>query len=201
MWSSLGRGAWGARRRIIWPSGSGQSQIANRKSQINGLGLPLTVTRQQVAYYRPTDASLFQPGRFPIFTDVTWGEFFYGFPVFGREGVKVARHGLGQPVSPDTCNRTPDAEYIEHLRAFLQERVPEAAGDALHAEVCLYTETPDEDFIIDVHPHCPHLFFAAGFSGHGFKFCSLVGRILAEMAWQGGTDFDLSPFRAARFGQ
>ncbi len=166
---------------------------------LNELNLPLTVTRQQVVYYQPTDANLFQRGRFPIFLDVTWNEVLYGFPVFGGEGVKIARHGMGQPVSPDTCNRNPDPAYIEHIRSFLRERIPDAAGKALFAQVCLYTETPDEDFIIDTHPDCANLVLATGFSGHGFKFASLVGRMLSEMALEGITDFDISPFQLGRF--
>ena len=168
-------------------------------SLLNELELPLTVTRQQVVYYRPTDVNLFQLGQFPVFIDVTQGEFIYGLPIFRRSGVKVARHGLGESVSPDTCDRTPDTDYIEHLRGYLKVRIPDAVGEMVHAQVCLYTETPDGDFIIDAHPHCPHLIIAAGFSGHGFKFCSLVGRILAEMALAGQTSFDIRPFRLARF--
>ena len=158
----------------------------------------LTVTRQQVCYYQPTDVVLFQPDRFPVFTEVTAeGEFLYGIPYFGKNGVKIARHGMGQPVSPDTCNRTPDAAYMQRIDAYLHERIPEV-GETVHAEVCLYTETPDEDFIIDTHPDCPTLLIAAGFSGHGFKFCSIVGRILSELALTGETAFDITPFRINR---
>ncbi len=181
-------------RKVVVTAGPWAGQI------LKDLHLPLTVTRQQIVYYRPQDPTLFQIGRFPVFSDRTWDEAFYGFPLFAREGVKVARHGLGQAVSPDTCNRTVDADYIEHLRTFLRERIPAADGEALEAQVCLYTETPDTDFIVDAHPHCPNLFLAAGFSGHGFKFCSLVGRILSEMVLKGETSFDISPFRLARFG-
>ncbi len=157
-----------------------------------------TVTRQQVCYYQPTDVALFQPARFPVFTEVTAeGEFLYGIPYFGKNGVKIARHGMGQPVSPDTCNRTPDAAYMQRIDAYLHERIPEV-GETVHAEVCLYTETPDEDFIIDLHPDCPTLLIAAGFSGHGFKFCSIVGRILGELALTGETAFDITPFRINR---
>ena len=180
-------------KKVIVTAGGWTGQI------LNELNLPLTVTRQQVVYYQPTNASLFQQGRFPIFLDVTWNQVLYGFPVFRRAGIKVARHGMGQPVSPDTCDRTPDPEYIEHLRSFLRERIPDAAGEALFAQVCLYTETPDEDFIIDTHPDCTNLVLATGFSGHGFKFASLVGRILSEMALEDTTGFDISPFQLARF--
>lgn len=168
-------------------------------SVLSELELPLTVTRQQVVYFRPTDVNLFQPGKFPVFIEITQGEFIYGIPVFRLDGVKVARHGLGETVSPDTCDRTPSAGYVEHLHGYLKARIPDAVGEMLQAQVCLYTETPDGDFIIDRHPDCPHLIVAAGFSGHGFKFCSLVGRILAEMASSGQTGFDLEPFRIARF--
>lgn len=162
------------------------------------LNLPLTVTKQQVCYYQPMDSDLFQPDRFPVFTEATAdGEFIYGIPAFGKNGLKMARHGRGQIVSPDTCDRTPDADYITHIDAYLQERIPEV-GKATHAEVCLYTETPDEDFIIDAHPHCPDVLIAAGFSGHGFKFCALVGRIMSELVQSSETGFDIHPFRIHR---
>jgi monomeric sarcosine oxidase len=166
------------------------------------LNLPLTVTKQQVCYYQPTDSERFQPDRFPVFTEVTPdGEFIYAIPAFGAfdkgGGVKIARHGRGQVISPDTPERTPDADYIAHIDAYVQERLPEL-GKTTHTEVCLYTETPDEDFIIDAHPHCPDLLIAAGFSGHGFKFCALVGRILSELVQTGKTGFDIYPFRIDR---
>ena len=166
------------------------------------LKLPLTVTKQQVCYYQPTDSERFQPDRFPVFTEVTPdGEFIYAVPAFGAfdkgGGVKIARHGRGQVISPDTPERTPDADYSAHIDAYVQERLPEL-GKTTHTEVCLYTETPDEDFIIDAHPHCPDLLIAAGFSGHGFKFCALVGRILSELVQTGKTDFDIYPFRIDR---
>ncbi len=180
-------------RKVIVTAGPWTSTV------LGELKLPLTVTRQQVVYFRPTNVNLFQPDKFPVFIEITQGEFIYGIPVFGNDAVKVARHGLGETVSPDTCDRTPSADYIEHLRGYLKARIPNAAGEMLRAQVCLYTETSDGDFIIDTHPDCPNLVIAAGFSGHGFKFCSLVGRILAEMASLGQTRFDLEPFRIARF--
>ena len=179
-------------RKIIVTAGAWTSSL------LIELNLPLTVTKQQVCYYIPADVALFQPDRFPVFTEITTeNEFMYGIPSFGKNGAKVARHGMGQTVSPDTCNRTPDSDYIQRMDAYLGERVPEL-GNTVHSEVCLYTETPDEDFIIDAHPHCPNLLIAAGFSGHGFKFCSLVGRIMSELALAGETEFDISPFRIKR---
>ena len=166
------------------------------------LNLPLTVTRQQVCYYQPTNIDRFQPDRFPVFVESTVdGEFIYGIPAFGSfdtgGGLKIARHGRGEIISPDTRDRTPDAGYIAHIDAYVQERIPEL-GKATHAEVCLYTETPDEDFIIDTHPDCPDVLIGAGFSGHGFKFCALVGRIMSELVLNSETDFDIHPFRIDR---
>ncbi|RKU27060.1 N-methyl-L-tryptophan oxidase [Candidatus Poribacteria bacterium] len=179
-------------RKIVITAGAWTSYL------VRELDLPLTVTKQQVCYYRPTDTESFQPNRFPVFTEVTSeSEFMYGMPYFGEKGVKVARHGMGKTILPDSSDRSPDSEYIDHMDKYLMARIPEL-GKAYHAEVCLYTETPDEDFIIDVHPHCPNILIAAGFSGHGFKFCSLVGRIMCEMVLNGRTAFNISHFRIGR---
>ncbi len=179
-------------RKIVLTAGAWTSYL------LRELNLPLSVTKQQVCYYKPADTALFQPNHFPVFTEITKsGEFVYGIPFFGENGVKVARHGLGTNVLPDTCDRTPDADYIQRMDRYVNERIP-SLGKTVSAEVCLYTETPDEDFIIDTHPQCPNLLIAAGFSGHGFKFCSLVGRIMSELVSRGKTDFDISPFRIKR---
>lgn len=167
-------------------------------SLLSELNLPLTVTKQQVCYYKPTNTEMFQPNQYPVFTEITNNnEFIYGIPYFGMNGAKVARHGLGKLYSPDESEREPDTDYNQHINQFVQERIPHL-GKATHSEVCLYTETPDEDFIIDVHPECPEILIAAGFSGHGFKFCSLVGRIMSELALTGNTEFDISPFLISR---
>jgi glycine/D-amino acid oxidase-like deaminating enzyme len=106
-------------KRVVVTAGAWTSSL------LTELNLPLTVTKQQVCYYKPTDAALFQPDRFPVFTEITTGgEFMYGIPYFGKNGVKVARHGMGNPVSPDTCNRTPDSDYIERMDTYLSKRIP-----------------------------------------------------------------------------
>lgn len=184
-------------RKIVVTAGAWTNKLL---SEIN---LPLTVTKQQVCYYQPKDKKRFEPGRFPVFTEATAdGEFLYGIPTFGTyttNGVKIARHGNGPPVSPDTCQRTPDTDYIIHIDTYVQKQLPEL-GKAAHAEVCLYTETPDADFIIDTHPHCPNVLIAAGFSGHGFKFCPLVGRIMSDLALNGTTPLAIRHFRIDRPG-
>ncbi len=183
-------------RKVVVTAGAWASTL------LAELNLPLTVTKQQVCYYQPADAERFQPEQFPVFTEVTPdGEFIYGIPAFGSfdqgGGLKIARHGKGETISPNMPKRAPDPEYIAHIDAYVQARIPEL-GKATHAEVCLYTETPDEDFIIDRHPHCPNVLIGAGFSGHGFKFCDLVGRIMSEIALNGKTDVDIHPFRINR---
>ena len=179
-------------RKIVVTAGAWTSSL------LSELDLPLKVTKQQVCYYKPSNTALFQPNNYPVFTEITTDdEFIYGIPYFGNNGAKVARHGLGKPVLPKVCEREPDEEYNDHINTYVNERIPDL-GDATHSEVCLYTETPDEDFIIDKHPKCNDLLIAAGFSGHGFKFCSLVGRIMCEMALNNQTDFDISPFRIDR---
>lgn len=179
-------------RNVVMTAGAWTSNL------LKELNLPLTVTKQQACYYKPTDFALFQPETFPVFTENTnRGEFIYGIPYFGENGVKIARHGLGPTVSPDTCDRTPDTEYIHRMDNYVAERLP-SLSKTVDSEICLYTETPDEDFIIDTHPQCPNLLIAAGFSGHGFKFCSLVGRLMSELVLTGETDFDISPFLMSR---
>lgn len=179
-------------RKVIVTAGAWTSSL------LSALNLPLTVTKQQVCYYKPTNTEMFQPHNYPVFTEITNdGEFIYGISYFGKNGAKVARHGMGQTYPPDECNRQPDADYIKHIDTYVRERIPKL-GNATHAEVCLYTETPDEDFIIDTHPECEDILIAAGFSGHGFKFCSLVGRILCELTLTGNTVFDISPFSISR---
>lgn len=179
-------------KKVIMTAGAWTSSL------LKELNLPLTVTKQQVCYYKPTDSQSFEPDRFPVFTEVTCeGEFMYGMPFFGEKGVKVARHGMGKTIPPDSSNRTPEPDYIQHMDDYLSERIPDL-GKTSQADVCLYTETPDEDFIIDTHPQCPNILIAAGFSGHGFKFCSLIGRIMSELALNGESTFDISHFRIGR---
>jgi len=164
-----------------------------------GLGLPLAVARQTVAWFAPRRPELFVPGRFPIFIWERPEGFFYGFPIVGRPGVKVARHGGGATATPETVDRRFRAEDEAPLRRFLETCLPEAAGALLGGSVCLYTNTPDADFVIDRHPEAPQIAFAAGFSGHGFKFAPVVGAILADLALAGRTDHPIGRFRTARF--
>ena len=184
-------------KKIVVAAGAWTEQL------LPNLDLPLTVTRQQVVYFRPKEKTRFQPAQFPVFIDVTRPTSLYGVPDFEDKGLKVGLDGHGEEFATtlDTCSRTPDSAYVDFVHEFVEERIPDAAGEVSHAEVCLYTETPDKDFIIDLHPNCGNLAIAGGFSGHGFKFGSLVGKILSELALTGRTHHDISQFRLDRFGE
>ena len=163
-----------------------------------GLDMPLQPTRESYVFFMPEKPELFTPERCPVFIyhDTPW---YYGLPSVGGTGLKVGQHPRNEPVDPDTCKRTPDEDYIQQVSGWLQQHMPGAAGPVSDARICLYTMTPDEDFIIDRHPEYPNVVFGTGFSGHGFKFGILIGRILADLATTGSTPFDLKLFSIRRF--
>jgi sarcosine oxidase len=165
-----------------------------------GLDLPLVVTKEQIAFFAPHDPAPFEPGRFPIFIHHAVGRWAgYGFPIFGLPGVKVAQHGGGPRVEPDSDDRTVVAERIEELRAYVAQVLPQAAGEVMFAQTCRYTSTPDEHFIIDHHPEHPQIVIGSPCSGHGFKFGVLIGKILADLAERGTTDQPIGMFGLDRF--
>jgi sarcosine oxidase len=153
----------------------------------------LQVTRQLLGWTRPKDASLLEEGRMPVWGFDDEGDSFqYGFPICkgfcGPDGPKFARHWDGEPCDPDSVRRTIDAADEAALLEGLRERVPAAHGPLVHAGVCLYTLSRDRHFVIDTHPEDERVIMACGFSGHGFKFCPVVGEALADLALDGGTD-------------
>ena len=157
--------------------------------------------RQAVAWFEPEDAALFAPERFPVFIVTLDGEEYYGFPEFGAPGFKVGKfHHDGEAADPDALDRSWRAQDEEMLRDFARRCFPKAAGRMLRMSVCMFTNSPDKHFIIGKHPQWPQVSFAAGFSGHGFKFCSVVGEVMADLAQRGETPHDIAPFDPARFG-
>jgi monomeric sarcosine oxidase len=164
------------------------------------LGLPLTVMRQTPLWFRPHDASLFRRDRFPIFIAELAGEAFYGIPAIDSRGIKVARHyGAAELPGPEAVDRQVTTDDESPIRAFLRERLPDAAGPCTDGSVCLYTLTPDRHFIIDRHPGNERVAIAAGFSGHGFKFAPVVGEALADLVTEGRTEWPIGRFSARRF--
>ncbi|MCG8353406.1 MAG: N-methyl-L-tryptophan oxidase [Chloroflexales bacterium] len=171
-----------------------------------GLDLPLKVTREQVVFFAPRRPELFAPDRFPIFisygaTEREGSVFnFYGFPIFGLAGIKVAQHHAGLVIQPDDDNTAPEPAATRRVQAYVEQMLPDAAGEVLHAETCRYTSTPDMDFILDCHPVYPQIIVGSPCSGHGFKFGALVGHILADLAQGGMTKHAIAPFTLRRFG-
>jgi len=124
---------------------------------------------------------------------------FYGFPVYGVPGFKIGKyHHRRQRVRLDDIDRACHAEDEAVLREGLSRYFPDADGPTLAMKVCLFTNTADEHFILDRHPDHPEVAIAAGFSGHGFKFCSVVGEIMADLVVTGTTRHKIDRFRLAR---
>jgi sarcosine oxidase len=161
-----------------------------------GVELPLEVTQEQVTYFATPHREAFRPDRFPVWI---WMDdpCYYGFPVFGEPGTKAAQDAGGKPVTPDGRSFEPDPANAAGVRAFLARYVPDALGPEIYTKTCLYTLTPDRDFVLDAVPDAEGVFVAIG-AGHAFKFASLIGRTLSELAIDGRTDVDLAPFSIER---
>ena len=169
---------------------------------IPGLASRLRVTRQVIAWMKPKEWDPFALGRFPCWVV----DQFYGFPILpvgtfgGPVGLKLARHFPGAESDPDHLDRTPtpadERELIDALNTF----IPDAYSATHVMKVCMYTNTPDENFILDYLPGFDKdVVVAAGFSGHGFKFSSVVGEIMADLAMNGGTSLPIGFLSARRF--
>ena len=164
------------------------------------LGAAAIPERQVLAWFEILRAEHFTPDVFPVFNLVVDEGQFYGFPEFGIPGFKLGKyHHLEENVDPDTIDREPNAQDESVLRDFTEKYFPGAAGATSSMKVCMFTNTPDEHFIIDCLPDSPQVVVAAGFSGHGFKFSSVVGEILSDLAIDGTTSHDIGMFRLARF--
>jgi sarcosine oxidase len=205
-----------ARERVVaWePSGDGVrvrtdrgEYMADRLVLAGGawmselMRLPFVQAERQVlGWFQPLRPELFAPERFPVFNLELEDGHFYGFPVYGIPGFKLGRyHHLGEEVDADSVDRTPRPDDEAVLRSFAERYFPDAAGPAMTLKACLFENTPDEHFIVDLHPDAPGVVCLGGGSGHGFKFCSVLGEIAADLAIQGTTRHDISLLRLGRF--
>jgi len=181
--------------RVVLAAGSWTGELVPR---LRPLAVP---ERQVVGWFEPTDATIFAPERFPVFNAQVDEGHYYGFPFDASGGVKVGRyHHLDERVDPSTYDRDIHSRDEAVLRQFVARYVPAAAGRMVRAETCLFTNSPDEHFIIDQLSETPPMVVAAGFSGHGFKFCSVVGEILADLLLEGRTRHEVGLLRLSRFG-
>jgi len=161
----------------------------------------LTTTRQEIVYFKPRSESFrFEPGAFPIFLELESG--FYGFPIHERGAMKIANHHKGAEVDPRSKDDRVSEQFLNKCRAFFAEFIP-ALADARVAEtrVCVYNNTPDDDFIVDWHPQLDGVLLVTGFSGHGFKFGPTIGRIAADLLISGRTSFNIKRFRLDRLNK
>ncbi|HEX9122504.1 MAG TPA: N-methyl-L-tryptophan oxidase [Actinomycetota bacterium] len=156
----------------------------------------LTVTQEQVHYYASKDLDAFQPERFPIWI---WmgAPSYYGFPAYGEPGAKIGWDVGGREVTGDTRTFDPDPRYAAGLDAFMQEHLPGGFGPYLAQKSCLYTMTPDRDFVLDLVPGHEHAAVGQG-SAHAFKFASVFGRSLVELAMDGKAVSDVSAWGSGR---
>lgn len=171
------------------------------KSLVPGISLPFTVERQIQFWFgpKPEFENQFTPECCPIHIwEYERGRYFYGFPNMG-EGVKVARHHEGVQTTMDSINRTVSPLEVDEMRWIIRRFLSGADGPLRSAVVCQYTNTPDRHFWIDRHPACPHVLIASVCSGHGFKFSSVMGEVLADLVVEGRSSFDLSLFASRSF--
>lgn len=186
--------------RIVVTAGSwAKSLLASRT-----INLPLKIMPCQLGFYQPQEPAAFEPGRFPVFfahMNGDYGEMPYGIPHEDKSiGIKVTTFYGWQTVEhPSEVDYTPSEDWLERIRNFCRHYLPSAAGKTISTRRCLYTMTPDKHFVIDRHPEFPQLVFGAGFSGHGFKFSTLIGKMLAQLALEGKTEYDISLFELSRF--
>jgi sarcosine oxidase len=162
--------------------------------------VPIRVTRQVLGWFAPDDAAPFTLGTFPVFLGETRHGIHYGFPVHGGTGLKVAKHHHDdRTVEPNTSDRVISTQDEQLIRSFLSEHLPAANGPLKSAKTCLYTMTPDGDFIVDRLPGAPNVIVASPCSGHGFKFAPVIGEVIADLVVDGATRRDISRFALSRF--
>jgi sarcosine oxidase len=164
---------------------------------LTGLGvtLPLDVTLEQATYFDVPEPDPFQPGRLPLWI---WMDdpSFYGFPCYGEATVKAAQDCGGRPVNPDRTADEVDGEMLARLDGHVRSVLP-GVGEPVRSVRCLYTLTPDRDFVLGPVPGHESVIVGLG-AAHGFKFAPTFGRLLADLAERGETNADVTPFRLDR---
>jgi sarcosine oxidase len=192
-WVRTPRGRYEAGRLVI-AAGAWASKLV---PELERVAIP---ERQVLAWLQPLRPERFSPEAFPVFyLEVEEGRY-YGLPSFLVPGFKLGKyHHRRERVDPDTMNREPEPEDERLLRQFVARYFPDAAGPTLMLKTCLFTNSPDEHFILDLHPEHPEVSIAAGFSGHGYKFCSVVGEIMTDLAERGESRHEIGFFSLKRF--
>ena len=180
--------------RLVLTAGAWMADLA---APLAGLAVP---ERQVLAWLQPRRPALFARDCFPVFNLQVEEGRYYGFPIYDVPGFKFGRyHHRGEACVADEMRREPDAEDEALLRRFAGRYFPEGNGPTMALRACMFTNTPDEHFILDRHPHHPQVVLASPCSGHGYKFCSVIGEILADMVTgDGATRHDVAFLRLDR---
>jgi sarcosine oxidase len=184
--------------RLVIAAGPWASEVLAGSPE-GRMHLPLEVWRIVNVHFAPTAPEWFGPEHCPVYLmQVPEGDY-YGFPALPGEGIKLGRHEIGEVTTPHTIRRDVGPEEIAMLRALLDRYMPGASGAVLWTLTCMYTNTPDRHFILDTHPRHANVVYGCGFSGHGFKFASAIGEVLAELAIDGTTRHPIRFLSASRF--
>jgi sarcosine oxidase len=166
---------------------------------VPALGRSEHIVKQAIGWFGVRRPELFQPDRFPVFILTVEEGNFYGFPLWEHPGFKLGGpHFAREPIDPNDRDRTPSARQVAAIQECLKRYLPDAAGDPLTLKGCMYTVTPDEHFVVDRLPDAPQVTVVSACSGHGYKFCSVLGEVAADLAIKGETRFDIAPLSIRR---
>jgi monomeric sarcosine oxidase len=200
--------SWEADPGVVHVRGKHSEFAANRlvitagawaASLLAELNVALSVRRKSLFWFA-TDSSAYNAGSCPVFLFELPHGVFYGFPKLDERGLKIAEHSGGRTIeNPLAVDRSVDTYEQQRLVDVLERFLPGVTHQVTDHSVCLYTMSPDENFIVDRHPGTSNVVFAAGLSGHGFKFAPVLGRALAELALEGGTDLPIAFLSLGRF--
>jgi sarcosine oxidase len=206
----------GRERVLDWDVGSGRVVVTTDHARYEAGSLVLTAgpwtprivtdlaqfvvaERQVLLWAQPRTPEYFEPERFPIFNMEAAEGRYYGFPVHHVPGFKIGKyHHRHESVAAESVDRDSYPEDEAVLREGIRRYFPDADGPTLAMKVCMFANTPDGHFVIDHHPEADNVIVAAGFSGHGFKFCGVVGEIAVDLATEGRTRWDVELFRMGR---
>jgi sarcosine oxidase len=187
------KGTFGGRRLIV-AAGAWTNEVLCHV----GVELPITCTQEQVTYFRAPNLEEFSPERFPVWIWHGGPESsFYGLPAYGVPATKSGQDVGGDVVTVDTRTFEPNERVLANLRSFLEKVIPGSLGPELYTKTCLYDMPPDREFVLGALPEHPQISVFVG-AGHGFKFASLVGKILSELAVHDKTQYPIGGFRADR---
>lgn len=195
-WVKTDKGEYRA-KKIIFCGGAWSGKL------LSELGVELVVTRQPLGWVWPRRPEIFELGKMPVWgIEAPDGSLSYGFPMMAdNPGLKIARHGRGVVTDADLISRQATDTDEREIQAVVNRHLPEGRGPTLAVRICMYTNSPDSHFIIDRLPSDQNVIVACGFSGHGFKFASVVGEVLADLAMEGKTELPVGFLGLGRFRQ